>query len=1785
MLGAISASSTSTRPMKSTMMITTIINDRTRCEHSLVDSGASSSLLSYDCFNSMPNRPHMTYLKESPVVRGIVGHPFDIIGFVDVPLTVIVGTESRRHMVRLFVADNIALPLIIGIDNIGTFIESISFATHEMKLHPKSFVPPDKHLTPPLGSMYNVAEPMSSSSSSSSPAIDNDNIDPASSHFSRVVVAHGAVLPKRSSTLVELALYDSLLADVKETVNIICEPIDLFDAKGQLIPIQWLNFVISNRPDKHVNRSPNLIRYLHTFIFNPTDQPINMIAGTIIGIASRCVIINDSRPFESAVAKVPVSKEPVPPDIASDIEAAILSPSVSAYDMTRRLDDLVLYLEFDDGLHPLPLISKAEEKPKIPFEDQVRVNPELSDDQKGLIRSVVQEFPAAFALNPSAPPTVPDVRHYIDTGKSPPVKSPAYRYSPSKNALIDDMTAQYYKFGQIEKATSPWNSPPLLVGKADGSARMCIDFRRLNNVTVKDAYLMPRIDDILWSLKDAVHFSAFDLASGFHHILINEDDKVKTAFTTSSGQFQWRVMPFGLSNAPATFQRLMDEIFSPMKHLGVHVYFDDVCVATSGTFEHHMSIVRLVLQECITRHLSIKASKAKIGFTHMVFLGHEISHGTIRADPSRCDAIKKMQPPKNIPELRSFLGCANYYRQYIKDFALIADPLYQLLRKHTAFDMNDERLASFTSLRDALISPAVLHCPDHSRRFILYTDASSIGIGGVLTQVFDDGEHPVEFISRKLLPSETRYFTTEQECLAIVWCIRKFDIFLNNGNEFDIITDHNPLAFLKTAKATVNKRCLRWAIFLSSYRYTIKYRPGKKNGNADAVSRLPIDSTDPADGAGVEAELALSIIDASLLDAVDLCYINAIADMNRTPIFVAPILFDPDGRSINRNSDRSPDVMLSQYPTYNRRLALLPLIDIDNQHLAVINVGAKIRRDTFITEVAGELYTENDAIALAAERLIPLLADTDEPMSNVDKPLETTLHRASIEVTRPFWKFKFKKHSFAIDTSYPSLTGDYQSHLPVVHDILLGHAAFHNINGEGYGIARYLEYNREPNVAVFICNRTHENIHTRTFNGDEPNKSTSFGFDASKHYPRVLLFALRDIRNDEKLSVDIAYRTSFAPSSFNDTSPAASAAPVASSSPAPSSSMNDNVDFDMFDNNTPSPDPPPVAVSASPEPSAEVPVLPRLDIDNAIPPATPEPSASASDPSPDPTADRDDDSSHSAVQSYPLFDPEKIKIISEAQRTDPVLRPFIDYVESNGKIQPADANTRAEYARTYRKFVIHGKYRTLFHRTDPKIHRSFASTSGFLSLVIPSTYRNDVLHTVHDNGGHFGVEKTYARLHGRYYWTGMFDDTANYVRHCVNCQSKKVPRTKSKLLKMSMSDPSFPMDRVSVDTLGPFKGDSKGFKFCIIFVDYFTKFAICIPVREQSAETTARIFLEQIVFKFGPPTYLLSDRGSNYMSQVMKEVKALTKTRSLATTAYHPQTNGLVERFNHTIVQILSLIADMKKEDWSDYIHAACYAYNTSQQSSTMESPFYLMFGRDPTPLGENMIQYRESGFEGESEFINTMQDRFSWSYQFVKSQFESKRLKLSTANASMPKHMSFSIGDLVWLLHPLKVSARSIASKFLHPYLGPYIVISKTSPINYEIKLKDDSKEPPVIVNAARLKPYYEPLDISSSTIHNVPTKSDLRPFRADRHDPPVLVDRSASSLPADHVDEGAPSAATSSTNRLQQNERGDGSHRTRSKAKGSKVRRSYAGQAPSRQELNAEMRRDVYGDDSYIQ
>src|SRR4051812_7791041 len=390
------------------------------------------------------------------------------------------------------------------------------------------------------------------------------------------------------------------------------------------------------------------------------------------------------------------------------------------------------------------------------------------------------------------------------------------------------------KLGSIEPSLSPFGAPVIFVKKKNGDLRMCIDYRALNKITIKNRFPIPLIDDLIDRLHGAKVFTKIDLRSGYNQIRIHEGDIEKTAFQTRYGHFQYKVMPFGLTNAPATFQALMQEVLRPFLDIFVIVYIDDILIYSKNEQEHTEHLQQ-VLQALRQQKLYGTMTKCKFFKESVEYLGHVISKEGIATDPKKVEIIKTWPKLNNLKELQSFLGLCNYYRQFIADYSKISSPLTDLTHKNTPFHWTTHHSDAFETLKDHLSNSPVLCIPNPNLPFTITTDASDFAMGAVLTQDQGQGPQPVAFTSRKMNSHERNYAAHEKETLAIMHALVKWRVYLE-GRHFIVYTDHATLRHFPT-QLNLSRRQARWTEKMADFDFEIEYLPGKQNVVADAISR------------------------------------------------------------------------------------------------------------------------------------------------------------------------------------------------------------------------------------------------------------------------------------------------------------------------------------------------------------------------------------------------------------------------------------------------------------------------------------------------------------------------------------------------------------------------------------------------------------------------------------------------------------------------------------------------------------------------------------------------------------------------------------------------------------------------------------------------------------------------------------------------------------------------------------------------------------------------------------
>lgn len=497
---------------------------------------------------------------------------------------------------------------------------------------------------------------------------------------------------------------------------------------------------------------------------------------------------------------------------------------------TVHINNVKPYNQSSAAIHRI--VVAAEEDEELEKNVQRLSGQTLSEDRQRQLDVILGRWERVMTGKPGVTCLA---EHEVDTGEAKPIRCIPYRLPPQWKEQVRNEIEELVETGMVKHSVSPWSSPIVPVTKPGGAVRLCVDYRKLNSVTVPDPYYIPLIDEILDQVGEATFLSKLDLSKGFYQVPLAKAAQEKSAFVTPFGKYEFVRMPFGMRNAPSTFQRLMDKVLAGANEFALP-YMDDILIF-SKNWEKHLTHIDEVLRRLSEAGLTTKPSKCEWGKSTVEYLGFHIGDGKVSVPQARVKAIEEFQRPKTKRDIRAFLGTMGYYRRFVRNYAMISKSLTAATSKSSPdkVEWSGEMEVAFTSLRKCLSSCCLLHVPVCADSFMLHTDASGMGIGGVLSVCREENELPVAFFSRQLRDRETRYSATELECLAVLESIRHFEVYLI-GRQFALITDHKALESLFTSKV-LNRKLTRWALYLQEFDFVPKYRPGITHQNADGLSR------------------------------------------------------------------------------------------------------------------------------------------------------------------------------------------------------------------------------------------------------------------------------------------------------------------------------------------------------------------------------------------------------------------------------------------------------------------------------------------------------------------------------------------------------------------------------------------------------------------------------------------------------------------------------------------------------------------------------------------------------------------------------------------------------------------------------------------------------------------------------------------------------------------------------------------------------------------------------------
>ncbi|KAM0730323.1 Retrovirus-related Pol polyprotein from transposon 17.6 [Formica fusca] len=1106
------------------------------------------------------------------------------------------------------------------------------------------------------------------------------------------------------------------------------------------------------------------------------------------------------------------------------------------------------------------------------------------------------------------------LQHRIPTTDDQPINTRQYRFPQIHKEEINKQVEELLEGGIVKHSQSPYNTPIWIVPKKEDSQgnkrwRMVLDFRALNDKTIGDAYPLPNIVDILDQLGGARYFSVCDLASGFHQIKMNREDGHKTAFTTPFGHYEFDRMPFGLKNAPATFQRLMDLVLTGLQGKELFVYMDDIVIYATSLEEHERKYNALI-ERLREANLKLQPDKCEFLKTEVTYLGHVISKDGVKPDPKKLEAVQRFPRPKTPKNIKQFLGLAGYYRRFIPNFSKFAKPLTNLLKNDTRFEWTSVQEESFEILKQKLCEEPVLQYPDFSKSFILTTDASGIAVGGILSQGEINKDLPIAYASRTLTDNELKYDTYEKEALAIVYCVKHFRPYLY-GRKFTLVTDHKPLMWFKNAQ-DANMRILRWRLKLAEYDYEVVYKAGKTNVNADALSRNPVNieeidckiiknkkllNPDNPKDARLIAEL-LEKSDSEEEEEEDDDFHLYLSDMEENEEII------PESDLLNNNNDTLPFTQTELNEPDYLSITEKALIHDPPKQNKIQTRSRTARQSIEQNKITNELHRDEGEIEEIEERNDPPDKISDSEKEDEEENEQDIINKnLKSRKTKPAFIENGITHGNVIDS-------------------------------------RELLFLRKDNIVYFVDTQ------------GKPLDSGSQKLFERKELPNLGSLVLGKVKA-------IKYKNHY----------------------------------------------------------------------------------------------------HVALP------------VSEEQREGPTatLKQIVKILTDLRKITEDLKLETFSIAKT--ELINNVPW------NDVKLHIQSIFTDAPTKVIIchglikypPKDLRSVIISEMHclPTGGHRGVTKTYNRIKHNYYWENLKADVQRYIQQCLQCQLKKLVRVKTKQPMIITDTPGSSFDKVAMDIVGPLPKTERGNEYILTLQDQLTKFCMGIPLPNQTSETIAEAFVDRFICVLGAPKAILTDQGRNFLSDLIKKIAKLFKIRKFRTTAFHPQSNGSLERSHHALGEYLKQYANEQKQ-WDRWISLAMFNYNTSVHEATKHTPYELVFGKiarvpsnELLPPGDKLANY--------DEYLINLVTQLHAIQGNARDNVIQAKIKSKNYYDRKINPQTFKPGDQVFLLKGPK------PGKFGDQYTGPHEVLEIFNKNNVKIRIKKNTR----IVHPNRLRiSYIKPTD-----------------------------------------------------------------------------------------------------------
>jgi len=1073
------------------------------------------------------------------------------------------------------------------------------------------------------------------------------------------------------------------------------------------------------------------------------------------------------------------------------------------------------------------------------------------------------------------------------------------------------------------------------------------------------------------------------------------------------------------------------------------VYIDDVIIF-GKTFDEHLQRLELVLSRIQTAKLTLNNQKCKFAMQRLEHLGHVISRDGIQPNPVKVAAVQGILPPTSIKELQHFLGMTGWFRRFIKDYATIAAPLYNLTKKNSTYNWTLSCQDAFQQLKKELVSEPLLIFPRLDEPFIIQCDASNQQIGAVLLQERDNTLRPVQYLSHTLDALQINYCITEKECFAMYYAIQAFQKYIR-GQRFVVESDHSCLQWLHK-HADHNRRLMRWSLNLSDYDFVIVYRKGNTNVIADALSRLAI--VQPATHLPVNADHEW-IGEDGIPVVMTICPVQsrpnfgpADCGLIGTCVEVPAIWFGVDwARATNINATYRMSISgfkKGARPSQDRWIAsyidpstqVVDTYEMKYEAVKFYGIQSQSQQPSCETKSAG-IHSQSDHNVKLPTNFVEIHSQSDRP-----------------DCAANLFGIYPQPNCNAEPSGIHSLTEQSQ---PSRRDNLSGFHIQPNVRGQEPGL-------HENNNMHIVSGSTSTAVQNFSEAGDAHQPTNSM-LRPTDHLVAASAGGLGERKeNMPTLTIDSPQRRSISHHS--------------------SSAQRRECSDDMIEANQVNPSPIlPNGISSSRrglEVCADKDSAPVLGTsqEEGVPPYQTLPSLSSSSFMPTHHAEQHHSSPSISISSLPT-----IEELRQEQHKDPTIRFWLDWLLDNKK--PTKDPTKPWLFQWWQR----DQDRIVLNENDVLVRTAHLQTTARSQIIrqflIPRCFIRQVLFWFHDRTSHFGFDRCYNKLRLTCYWLGLDKDLRQYINACT-CHNIKYKHPSDNALLGDLTASS-PNELVAIDCAGPLRVTSQGNTHVVVMVDHFLKFIEVCAVTQPTGAIILECLLQRWILRYGPPTRLLSDNGSEFQNSDVKD--KLCKTfgiDKIYITPLHPQGNGVVERMMRPMKTALTVFMTTESSrNWDETLASFAYAYNTTMHATTGEVPYYLWFGRPP-PAIIPLEATDTAPTSGPDNAVEQYKREAILDLQRAYIQvFDKLRAKSTSAKAEHDNKVEIELwqpGDLVYL-HSPQESAKTGMRKLYNPWVGPLQVIRVLSDTSILIRCPTRN-DPGAIktVHSARLRRYHAP-------------------------------------------------------------------------------------------------------------